>query len=137
MKKIKLILFIGIILNIISCKDYLDIVPDNVATLDYAFRMRTEALKYLYTCYSFLPDLAKRQNNPALFGADEMSLPYVYEDASQMIGRGFQNANDPYNDYWNGSNSASDLWIAVSQCNIFLDHIEQVPDMDEDRKSVV
>lgn len=134
MKKMKIIIFAIILLNMISCKNYLDVVPDNVATLDYAFRMRTEALKYLYTCYSFLPNLARRQDNPALFGSDEMSLPYVYNDDSQMIGRGFQNANDPYNDYWNGINSASDLWTAVSQCNIFLEHIDKVPDMDEYEK---
>ncbi|HTG55175.1 MAG TPA: hypothetical protein VL943_02815, partial [Niabella sp.] len=35
-----------------SCKKYLDIVPDNVGTLDYAFRNKNEAENYLFTCYS-------------------------------------------------------------------------------------
>ncbi len=30
-----------------SCKKYLDIVPDNVGTLDYAFRNKNEAENYL------------------------------------------------------------------------------------------
>ncbi|MCH5690892.1 hypothetical protein LWM68_45675 [Niabella sp. W65] len=38
-----------------SCNKYLDIVPDNIAVIDNAFTMRTEAEKYLFTCYSFLP----------------------------------------------------------------------------------
>lgn len=117
--------------GLVSCKKYLDIVPDDVATLDYAFRMRTTAEQYLFTCYSFLPDLGAKTPNPARFGADEMWLASTDQSASQMIGRGEQNANSPYNDYWNGANSATDLWTAVSQCNIFLENIESVPDMDE------
>ncbi len=35
-----------------SCKKYLDVVPDNVATIDYAFRNRNEAENYLFTCYA-------------------------------------------------------------------------------------
>ena len=130
MKYIRIILVCCIVLGLSACKKYLDIVPDNVPTLDYAFRMRTTAEQYLYTCYSFLPNLASKAVDPARFGADEMWLPSVDHSANQMIARGEQNTNGPYNNYWNGTSSATDLWMAVSQCNIFLDHIGDVPDMD-------
>lgn len=119
-----------VVFSLCSCKNYLDIVPDNVATLDYAFRMRTTAEQYLYTCYSFLPHLGSPSSDPARFGAGEMWLNPVYTNSNYMIARGQQNTNSPYNDYWNGRNSATELWTAISQCNIFLEHIGKVPDMD-------
>jgi len=36
---------------ITSC-NYLDIVPDNIATLEMAFNTRANAEKYLATCYT-------------------------------------------------------------------------------------
>src|SRR5690606_7608164 len=47
------------------------------------------------------------------------------------IARGEQNAANPYHDYWNGRNSGTAMWTAISQCNIFLDNIGSVPDMPE------
>jgi hypothetical protein len=38
-----------------SCKKYLDVVPDNISTIDNVFKLRIEAEKYLFTCYSYLP----------------------------------------------------------------------------------
>ncbi len=130
MKYIK-ISILGIILTMLAaCSDYLDIVPDNVATIDYAFRMRSTAEKYLFTCYSFLPNAGSpHQRNPAMFGADEFWFnPEVYSWPNWSIAQGLQNVNSPLMDYWNGSN-AEDLWTGISQCNIFLDNIHSVPDM--------
>ena len=41
---------------ITSC-NYLDIVPDNIATLEMAFNTRANAEKYLATCYNFVPTI--------------------------------------------------------------------------------
>ena len=41
-----------------SCDDYLNIIPDNTPTIDHAFKNRHEAEKYLYGCFSFLPNHA-------------------------------------------------------------------------------
>ena len=38
---------------ITSC-NYLDIVPDNIATLEMAFNTRANAEKYLATCYNLI-----------------------------------------------------------------------------------
>jgi hypothetical protein len=60
MKPIILNLKMPVLLLILTCSsgcnNYLDIVPDDgLATLENAFTMRTEAEKYLYTCYSYMP----------------------------------------------------------------------------------
>src|SRR5690606_28457066 len=53
-----------------SC-NYLNIVPDNVPTIDNAFVMRSEAEKFLFTCYSYLPSEDNLQADPAFLGGDE------------------------------------------------------------------
>lgn len=129
------IFLIAFFFGFISCDKYLDVVPDDIATLDYAFRMRSTAEQYLFTCYSFLPNLGNPQSDPARFGAGEMWLAQIYNDNNYMIARREQNTNNPYNDYWNGRNSGKSLWTAISQCNIFLENIDKVPDMDEFEKN--
>ncbi|WP_270090000.1 RagB/SusD family nutrient uptake outer membrane protein [Sphingobacterium sp. SYP-B4668] len=118
-----------------SCNKYLDIVPDNVATIDYAFRMRTTAEKYLATCYSFMPKLGDMYANPGMFGADELWLSKDKNWWNNWVtALGQQNVNNPQLDYWNGYNASTNLWMGISQCNIFLENIEKVPDMDEVEK---
>lgn len=134
MKINRIILSILTALSMSGC-DFLDIVPDNVATIDYAFRMRTTAEKYLATCYSYLPNLGDAFNgNPAFLGADEFFLSNHYVIWPFYISKGEQNANNPLVDYWNGYNGGKPLWEGISQCNIFLDNIMKVPDMMESEK---
>jgi len=54
-----------------SC-NYLDVVPDNVATIENAFADRYSTEKYLATCYWGMPKSAGWNENPAIFGALEM-----------------------------------------------------------------
>lgn len=129
MKKIIYSILIPIF-GFISCADFLDIVPDNVATLEYAFRMRTTAEQYLATCYSFMPDFGDLNGNVGLLSGDELFYNQGLGGNSVSISRGGQNANNPYQSYWTGSRGGKNLWMAISQCNIFLDNIESVPDMD-------
>jgi len=120
----------------VSCQKYLDIVPDNVATVEYAFRMRVTAEKYLFTCYSFLPKMGDMYQNPGMFGGDELWLSADKSWWSNwVVALGNQNVNNPVLDYWNGANAATALWMGISQCNIFLENIQQVPDMDDREKA--
>src|SRR5699024_7870954 len=41
-----------------------------------------------------------------------------------------QSVSNPTINYWTGANKGSKLWEAISECNIFLDHIGDVPDME-------
>ena len=121
--------FFGLFLIFFYSCDYLDVVPDNIATLDMAFNMRSEAEKYLYTCYSYMPRDGNISNDPSIFGGDEMwgivnsTSPY-FNDQCFRIARGFQNASNPLvNNYW------VELYQALRDCNIFLENIDRVPDI--------
>ena len=95
--KIMKILTAGIMLTwITSCSDYLDIVPDNVATIEYAFRMRSTAEQYLFTCYSFIPKLGTiHQHNPALFGRMSSGSTRRCMNSPVVDCQGLQNVNTP------------------------------------------
>ena len=135
MKYLKKIVLLLSIISVISCNSYLDVVPDNVPSLEYAFRMRTTAERYLATCYSYLPDFGDKYDNPGLYGADELWLSSDKTTwRNWSIALGWQSPSSPILSYWTGSNGGSDLWQGISQCNIFLEHIETVPDMDNYEK---
>lgn len=107
-----------------SC-NYLDIVPDNVATLDNAFANRLEAEKYLYTCYSYLPGQNNTRSNIGLMGTDEL---WTYHPQSSYpppleIAKGNQNINEPYMNYWGGANGGGAMYKAIRDCNIFLENV--------------
>lgn len=126
-----------------SCKRYLDVVPDNVATIDNAFNLRNQAQKYLLTCYSYLPALGDMKSNPALITGDEVWFfyPYLANDpwgpipTNWELARGNQNINDPIINYWDGKNGGKPLFQALRDCNTFLENIGRVPDMDSFEKS--
>ena len=112
-----------------SCKKYLDVVPDNVATIDNAFTMRTQAEKFLFTCFSYMPKDANISGNPAL-GGDEIWR--LQNDGSETfsISRGLQNVVNPRGDgYWGG------LYQGLRDCNIFLENVGKVPDLSDSERA--
>ncbi|MCX2452252.1 RagB/SusD family nutrient uptake outer membrane protein [Pedobacter sp. PLR] len=114
----------------------MDIVPDNVPELENAFAMRTMAERYLFTCYSWMPAGFDLQANPAILAGDEVWLNSTANFTEGTYGnwyiaRGTQNVNNPLNNYWEGTNQGKNLWAGIRDCNIFLDNIAKVPDMDE------
>ncbi|UYQ94338.1 RagB/SusD family nutrient uptake outer membrane protein [Chitinophaga horti] len=148
MRHIKIAL-VCTLLALVSCKKFLDVVPDNVATLDNAFRLRNEAEKYLFTCYSYLPWNGDNWFNPGFMSGDEIWLPQTDQatwHAAFRIAQGMQNANAPYFDDWSGARkgSTSDVrrdpfkvWRAIRHCNIFLENLNnpnKVPDITIDER---
>ncbi|GAA4311814.1 RagB/SusD family nutrient uptake outer membrane protein [Compostibacter hankyongensis] len=122
--------------SLCSCH-YLDIVPDNIATVEYAFRMRSTAEKYLFTLYSYQPHFADPYNYPVFLGGDEIWCNQFDATTSKpawQIAMGFQNIVDPYSDYWSGGNGGRNLFVAIRDCNTFLENIGSVPDMDDFEK---
>jgi hypothetical protein len=130
MKKnsIKIWLFIIITLVTFSSCNYLDVVPDNVATLDNAFTLEVQAKKFLFTCYSFMPRNGDWNSDPAMFGGDEIWIQTDYGGSIFNIAKGFQNVVNPYGSQW------SNLFQGIRDCNIFLANIGKVPDMTETEK---
>ncbi|UMB60286.1 RagB/SusD family nutrient uptake outer membrane protein [Lutibacter sp. A80] len=131
-KNIYLILFfIATVLTGCS-KDYLNVVPDNVATIDNAFSNRFNTQKFLYTIYGAIPS-PSNLNNPALVGGDEVWLPqaYWYYNSGSKIAQGFQSASDPTYNYWGDDG----LYEAIRNCNIFLDRIDDVQGIQQYEKT--
>jgi hypothetical protein len=122
-----------------SCKKYLDIVPDNAPTLDYAFTLRNEAQKFLFTCYSYLPGSTDPQANVGFLGGDEIWFPLEYREFDATlwnweIARGNQNSNTPYVNYWDGDRYGIRGFEAIRQCNIFIENVSdlsKVPDLQQ------
>ncbi len=127
------LLFLGIVCLSACKKSYLDVVPDNVATIDNAFANRNEAEKYLFTCYSYLPQEGHPDKNPAFSGGDEawtywpMTEDFFYLDRYN-IARGNQNRAKPYINYWVGYDGKS-LWQGIRACNTFLENVDKVTDL--------
>ena len=113
----------------------MDIVPDNVPELSNAFASRVMAERYLSTCYSWLPGGFDLESNPAMFAGDELWLNSTYDQTTGFnnwkIAKGNQNSNSPLNNYWDGQNQAKSLWRGIRDCNVFLENVVKVPDMDE------
>jgi hypothetical protein len=140
MKNINYKVFAVIIAAVLlhSCKSYLDVVPDNVATIDYAFRDRTSAEKFLFTCYSYTPAIGNPANDPAIMSSDEWWAHednYYYKFVGNFdafnIKRNRQNVGDPLLNYWQGLRNGADLYQGIRDCNIFLENIHKVgPDLN-------
>lgn len=142
MRHIKLFIVTCLVGMLSSCSAYLDIVPDDIATIDNAFSMRAQAEKYLFTCYYYLPSHGVVEFNPALTGGDELYVTEYFRSAAHVhswyIAHGMQSATNPRCDYWRGSagtaNGSKDLYQGISDCNIFLENIHRVPDMTQAEK---
>lgn len=110
-----------------SCEKFIDVVPDNVPTIDNAFSIRTEAEKYLFTCYSYLPDEGQFNSNPAFGAGDEtwQDLSFsTINTQSLQIAMGQQTAGSPLMGAWGG------MYAAIRDCNIFLENVDKVVDLE-------
>lgn len=110
-----------------SCSKFLDVVPDNVATLDNAFATRIEAKKYLFTCYSYMPRHGHWDDDPAMVGGDEL-WRFATVTGYFSMAQGFQSIVNPIGDKW------LLYYRAIRDCNIFLENIAKVPDLEEPEK---
>jgi hypothetical protein len=128
MKKrfMKFIASLTLLLSVGSCGNYIDVVPDNIAVIEDAFKTRESALKFLATLYGALPPYATI-NNPALAAGDEIYVnDVVAKDwGARRIARGGQNVISPSLGYWGNNGSVRNLFIALRNCNIFLDNMDK------------
>jgi hypothetical protein len=130
----------------VGCNDFLDVIPDNVATIDHAFQDRVSAERYLFTCYSYLPQHHSASSNPAFVGGDENIIlintrqGYFGFDFPFYIVRGLQNTENPYVNYWSGENinaiggNGKSMFQALRDCNIFLENVHRPHDLDDYEK---
>lgn len=140
--KLKQIILLSIIGLSSGCSDYLDVAPDNIATIDMAFNNKTNAEKYLVTCYSRIPLYGAQRDNPGLTAGNDVWF-YTMEDQyfdnkwSFGIANGLQNINDPLNNYWDGANGGKALYQAIRDCNTFIENVSdrnRVTDLEESER---
>lgn len=122
-------LLIGMTMS--SC-NYLDIVPDNVGTLEYAFRNRNEAENYLFGCYSTMQRLSDVVYNPGFTTSAEIVYPMLETQFFNSSGfdliRGTQNSSSPILPQW------GNMYRAIRRCNIMLENMDQPIDLTEPEK---
>ncbi|WP_114791353.1 RagB/SusD family nutrient uptake outer membrane protein [Niabella yanshanensis] len=146
MKRLFFISIVSTALIISSCKKFLDIVPDGIATIDNAFSTRISAEKYLFTCYSYMPQQGSLASNPSFSAGEEFFCATADISTNGALGGavgsnilyGNQNSNSPYADAWTGYSTLNSpgrsLYQGISDCNIFLENIDKVPDMQPEEK---
>lgn len=136
-----------------SCDSWLDIVPEeDMTTIDTDFETRTQAYAWLQSCYVFLQkSIANIESNDFVIGCDEMVYgPYMYGQTSwdgrilfpgMYVATGVQNSLDPYADKWvvrskdySGKEGREDYYTAINLCNIFIDKIDNVYNMEQSEK---
>ena len=129
------------LLFLISCeKDFLDVVPDNIATIDLAFNTRSGAENFLSTCYNYIPEHAHVEQNFSMLAGDEVWYYaendfYMNNETSFRVAKGLQNSASPYLNYWEGGRGApKSLFIAIRDCNIFLENLVAVPGLEEQER---
>ena len=122
-----------------SCSDdYLDVVPVNdITTIESTFEKRVDAEQWLQTCYVFMTIYsAEELHNPAYLGADEFcGGDYIRKNEPEYaealgIGDGLQGSNAPLCNVWHKNR----YFAALRYCNIFLENIMNVYNMDDMEK---
>ncbi|GHS96708.1 starch-binding protein [Bacteroidia bacterium] len=127
-------LFIG--LSVFSCSDYLDVVPDNVPSIESVYVNRYTTEQALATCYWSMPRMGAYNENLAWLGALEMTFPTARQTEGAMrYALGYANAASPQVNYWSGTSDWSkSLYFGIRECNTFLENVENVPDLKRAEK---
>lgn len=123
----KYIVYVCTALSVTSC-DFLDVVPDNVATEEHVFADRYTVEKYLATCYWKLPISAGWNENPGIFGALELIFNTESRSEGGMkFGLGLDSPTSSLINYWSGSRS---LYAGIRECNTFMNGVVDVKDLE-------
>ena len=117
----------------VACNNYLDVVPnDGIPTVDMAFNLRSTAIRYLATCYAYMPLDGAPAGDAGFLTGDELwdlvgrivsntaaRVPNTYF----QIARGYQSASNVRANDW------ASMYQGIRCCDILYDNIDRVPDM--------
>lgn len=137
MKKIRIPIIVSMFFALVcgSC-NYLDVVPDNIGTINHAFADRYNTEKFLATCYNYLPVFGDPWINPGLLAGDEVWFNQERDyPEGQQIARGYQSVISPFISYWDGNRRGKPMYVGIRDCNIFLENIDNVRDITADEKA--
>ena len=103
--------------------NYLDIVPDETATEKDAFANPRAALRYLYSCYGYLPQSNMVQSCMDFTG-DETISPFA--ESYVKFAEGSYDSSNTIISYWNT------LFQGIRQCYLLKENIHSVPKISQD-----
>ena len=121
-----------------GCNSFLDVVPDDgLASIETAFNLRSTAIRYLATCYSYMTKDGQAGYDSGMLTGDDLwdldsrvtSYMYDKNKASFPIAKGLQSAAICYNSDWKS------MYEGIRCCDILVENIDEVPDMTEDEKA--
>ena len=138
-KLIRKMAYVFSVVAISSC-GYLDVVPDQIPTLDDAFADRYTAEQYLATCYWGLPKAAGWNENPGFLGSMEIIMnPAFRGEPGMRHALGEDNMTNPTINYWGSTGTGvRSLYAGIRECNTFLDNIGKVNDLkDRERERMI
>lgn len=126
MKKIYNILLALLLMGAMGACNYLDVVPDETATVEDSFKNAKSAEKFLYSCYGSLPRLSATVSGLDFLTGDEVVTSFEHETFARFP-KGTYTASDPVISYWNS------LFTGIRYCYMLLDNIDKVPGMEKDK----
>ena len=127
-----------VLLGLLGCDKYLDIVPDKTQEVSLMFQRKEAAYTALVTCYSYLPQ------NDGLYAtftlaSDELTTPLAKEPNSIKLMKGQQVADNPIMSFWSGYGASGrgqgSLWDGIRACNTLIANIDQAVDMTQVEKN--
>jgi len=130
------------ILMFSSCSKYLDVVPDNVITLDNVYGAKEEAYNALAKVYSYIPNDWDTHATSWTLGDEfigRLDASEANSTGSQRairIMRGLQGVSNPLLNYWSSRQSGAigggkPLFEGIRTCNVFLEEIKKTRNMTE------
>jgi hypothetical protein len=133
---LKKVLFLTVFAFSFSCTEYLDVVPDNIRTIEDLFKIREDAYHALAKVYSYMPEDNFVHHTTWTLGDEYIGrLDEVTGTSGQLyamkIMAGDQSATSPLLGTWSGTRGAPKLYEGIRQCNVFLANIHNVSDMTE------
>jgi len=136
--KNKLLIIISALFILPSCTEYLDVVPDNVLTLEDLFAKKDDAWNALAKVYHYMPSIDETHNSSWLLGDEWLGRLDQNDNSGSLHGarimRGLQSVSSPQLGLWSGGNGSKDMYEGIRQANVFLGLIDNVPDMTEKEK---
>lgn len=123
-----IILLSGLILA--SSCNFLDVVPDEIPQDSDAFKDKKAAERFLYSCYSYIPNPRNGTLSQDFFTADEVVTAFDHEPFSKFPKGDYTPANPTDLSYWNT------LFQGIRQCYILMENIDGVPGMVKEEKEL-
>jgi hypothetical protein len=115
------ILFLAALLTV-SC-NFLDVVPDDTATLADAFKNENTAEGFLFTCYAFQFAYNNFRDRPGIATSNELVGAQHWDEQwfnFVSYNKGLDNSASPIYDLY------SNYYRAILQCHIFLENLGAV-----------